>query len=228
MGSEMCIRDRDKLKSDDGVESVTFRSREQSYEHFKELFQDSDPRLVADTSPDALPAALHVRLKDPLDTKPLDGVKDMPQVSEVVDQVDDLRGATNNLNAIRNATFVVAFVQAIAAVFLIVNMVQIAAYSRRQETTIMRMVGATRWFTQAPFVLEAVLASFLGSLVAIGGLILGKEFVLDKTLKSLYDSRLIARLTLADIGMVSPIIIIVGVVFAAITAQATLRWYVRD
>jgi cell division protein ftsX len=167
-------------------------------------------------------------LKDPLNTKPLDGVKDMPQVSEVVDQVDDLRGATNNLNAIRNATFVVAFVQAIAAVFLIVNMVQIAAYSRRQETTIMRMVGATRWFTQAPFVLEAVLASFVGSLVATGGLILGKEFVLDKTLKSLYDSRLIARLTLADIGMVSPIIIIVGVVFAAITAQATLRWYVRD
>lgn len=226
--STECKEVLDKLKSDDGVESVTFRSREQSYEHFKELFQDSDPRLVADTSPDALPAALHVRLKDPLNTKPLDGVKDMPQVSEVVDQVDDLRGATNNLNAIRNATFVVAFVQAIAAVFLIVNMVQIAAYSRRQETTIMRMVGATRWFTQAPFVLEAVLASFVGSLVAIGGLILGKEFVLDKTLKSLYDSRLIARLTLADIGMVSPIIIIVGVVFAAITAQATLRWYVRD
>ena len=226
--STECNEVQDKLKSDDGVESVTFRSREQSYEHFKELFQDSDPRLVADTSPDALPAALHVRLKDPLNTKPLDGVKDMPQVSEVVDQVDDLRGATNNLNAIRNATFVVAFVQAIAAVFLIVNMVQIAAYSRRQETTIMRMVGATRWFTQAPFVLEAVLASFVGSLVAIGGLILGKEFVLDKTLKSLYDSRLIARLTLADIGMVSPIIIIVGVVFAAITAQATLRWYVRD
>ena len=226
--STECKEVQDKLKSDNGVESVTFRSREQSYEHFKELFQDSDPRLVADTSPDALPAALHVRLKDPLNTKPLDGVKDMPQVSEVVDQVDDLRGATNNLNAIRNATFVVAFVQAIAAVFLIVNMVQIAAYSRRQETTIMRMVGATRWFTQAPFVLEAVLASFVGSLVAIGGLILGKEFVLDKTLKSLYDSRLIARLTLADIGMVSPIIIIVGVVFAAITAQATLRWYVRD
>ena len=226
--STECKEVQDKLKSDDGVESVTFRSREQSYEHFKELFQDSDPRLVSDTSPDALPAALHVRLKDPLNTKPLDGVKDMPQVSEVVDQVDDLRGATNNLNAIRNATCVVALVQAIAAVFLIVNMVQIAAYSRRQETTIMRMVGATRWFTQAPFVLEAVLASFVGSLVAIGGLILGKEFVLDKTLKSLYDSRLIARLTLADIGMVSPIIIIVGVVFAAITAQATLRWYVRD
>ena len=73
-----------------------------------------------------------------------------------------------------------------------------------------------------------MLASFVGSLVAIGGLILGKEFVLDKTLKSLYDSRLIARLTLADIGMVAPIVIIVGVVFAAMTAQATLRWYVRD
>ena len=108
--SAECKDVQDKLKSEDGVESVTFRSREQSYEHFKELFKESDPRLVADTSPDALPAALHVRLKDPLDTSPLDSVRKMSQVSDVVDQVDDLRGATDNLNAIRNATFVVAFV----------------------------------------------------------------------------------------------------------------------
>lgn len=222
-----CQEVKQKLESDSGVQSVTFRSRQQSYERFKELFQDSDPRLVQETSPDALPAALHVRLKDPLDTKPLDNVKDMPQVSQVVDQVDDLRGATNNLNAIRNATFVVAFVQAIAAIFLIMNMVQITAYSRRHEISIMRMVGASRWFTQAPFVVEAIIASLIGSLVAIGGLIAAKQFVLDPALRSLYDSRLIARITLADIGLVSPLIVIVGAIFAAITAQVTLRWYVR-
>lgn len=225
--SDACKEVEQKLEASPDVESVTFRSREQSYERFKELFKDSDPRLVAETSADALPAALHVRLKDPLNTAPLDAVRDLPQVSDVVDQVDDLRGATNNLNAIRNATFIVAFVQAVAAVFLIMNMVQIAAYSRRQEISIMRMVGASRWFTQAPFVVEAVVASLIGSVVAVAGLVGAKVWVLDPALRSLYDARLIARITLNDIGLVTPIIVIVGAVIAAVTAQATLRWYVR-
>lgn len=225
--STECKQVESLLNSDPGVESVTFRSREQSFERFKELFQESDPRLVAETSPDALPAALHVRLKDPLDTAPLDKVRDLPQVADVVDQVDDLRGATNNLSAIRNATFIVAFVQAIAAIFLIANMVQIAAFSRRQEISIMRMVGATRWFTQAPFVVEAVLAAIVGAVVAVLGLVAAKTWVLDPALKSLYNSRLIARLSLSDILWVSPIVLVIGIIFAAITAQVTLRLYVR-
>ena len=56
--------------------------------------------------------------------------------------------------------------QAIAAIFLIANMVQIAAYNRSTEIGIMRMVGASRWITQAPFVLEAVVASFIGVVLA--------------------------------------------------------------
>lgn len=225
--SSECKQVQSLLDSDPGVESVTFRSREQSFERFKELFQESDPRLVAETSPDALPAALHVRLKDPLDTAPLDKVRDLPQVADVVDQVDDLRGATNNLSAIRNATFIVAFVQAIAAIFLIANMVQIAAFSRRQEISIMRMVGATRWFTQAPFVVEAILAAIVGAVVAVLGLVAAKTWVLDPALRSLYNSRLIARLSLSDILWVSPIVLVIGIIFAAITAQVTLRLYVR-
>lgn len=225
--SDACKEVMNALQDDPGVETVTFMSRQQSYQRFKELFSESDPRLVAATSENALPAALHVRLKDPLDTKPLDKVRDLKQVSGIVDQVDDLRGATNNLNAIRNATFVVAFIQAIAAIFLIMNMVQIAAFARRDEISIMRICGATRWYTQGPFILEAVIAALFGSLLAIGGLFAAKLAVLDPALKSLYDARLIARLELADIALISPIIILVGVVFAALTAQVTLRYYVR-
>lgn len=225
--SKACQEVRDKLESNDGVESVTFRSREQSYERFVEVFQETDPLLVQETSRDALPAALHVRLKDPLDTEPLDAVKDMSQVDTIVNQVDDLRGATDNLDSIRNATFLFAAVQAIAAIFLIVNMVQIAAFNRREEISIMRMVGASRWYTQAPFVLEAVIATLIGA--ALSGLALfgGKAWVIDKALKGLYESQLIAPVSSADIWTVLPVVALVGVIFAALTAQVTLRWYVR-
>ena len=128
--SAKCSEVHKLLEESSGVESVTYRNREQSYQRFMELFQDSDPLLAQETSKDALPAVLHVRLKDPLDTSPLDAVRGLSQVSDVIDQVEDLHGATENLDAIRNATFILAAVQAIAAMFLIVNMVQIAAFSR--------------------------------------------------------------------------------------------------
>jgi len=225
--SEACLEVRNLVEGADGVDSVIYRSREQSYERFLEVFQDTDPQLAAETSPDALPAALHVRLSDPLDQSPLEPVRDLPQVDTIVDQVDDLRGATDNLDAVRNATFLVAAVQAIAAIFLIANMVQIAAFSRREEMAIMRMVGASRWYTQAPFVLEAIFATLIGAVLATAGLFLGKEFVIDKALRGLYDSQLIAPVTTDDIWLVAPIVAIVGVIFSGITAQIALRSYVR-
>lgn len=215
------------LENNDNVEEVTFRSQSQSYERFVELFQDTDPQLVAETSEDALPAALHVRLVDPLDTSVFDEIRDLPQVSTIVDQADDLSAATNNLDSVRNATFLFAGIQAIAAVFLIANMVQLAAFHRRNEISIMRIVGASRWYTQGPFVLEAILASIMGALLSVGFLFLGKNMVIDDSLQSLYDSQLIARIDSADIWAISPIVALIGMFFAGITAQITLRWYVR-
>lgn len=225
--SDACKEVKDTLESRDGITSIEYYSREQSYQRFVEVFKDSDLVLVQETSPDALPAALHVRLADPLDTKPLEGIKDMSQVTDVVDQADDLRGATDNLDSIRNATFLFAGVQALAAIFLIANMVQIAAFNRREEISIMRMVGASRWYTQAPFVIEAVIGAVIGSVLAGGALFLGKAWVVDKTLRSLYQAQLIAPVTTADIWAVLPVIAVVGILFAAVTAQATLRFYVR-
>ena len=66
--SAKCSEVHKLLEESSGVESVTYRNREQSYQRFMELFQDSDPLLAQETSKDALPAVLHVRLKDPLDT----------------------------------------------------------------------------------------------------------------------------------------------------------------
>lgn len=223
----LCAAIRSTLESDDDVETVTYRNKEQSYQRFAELFSESDPLLVEQTSEDAFPAALHVRLADPLDTTPIDEIAESEGVATIVDQQDDLRGATQNLDSIRNASFVLAAVQAVAAVFLIMNMVQLAAFSRRQETSIMRMVGATRWFTQAPFILEAVIASLIGSLLSVGALLLGKRFLLDPALGSLYDANLIARITSADIWLVAPFIVIAGALVAGVTAQVTLRWYVK-
>lgn len=223
-----CAKLLSTLESDQKVKTVTFRNKQQSYERFVNLFKDSDPRLVEQTSPDAFPAALHVRLADPTDTSPIDRIRQDPAIQNVVDQGEDLQSATRNLDSLRNAAFLIAAVQAVAAIFLIMNMVQIAAYSRREEVSIMRMVGATRWYTQAPFILEAVIAAVIGAVIAVVGMLAGKALVVDSALKTLYDANLVARITTADIWLAAPFLVLAGAVVAAITAHVTLRWYVKS
>lgn len=225
--SPACREVKDTLEANSGVEALTYRNREESFQRFTEVFQETDPLLVAETSPDALPAALHVRLVDPTDTSAIDEVRDLPQVDTIVDQVEEVRGATDNLDSIRNATFALAAVQALAAIFLIANMVQIAAFNRSTEISIMRMVGASRWITQAPFILEAVLATLVGAVLAGIGVFLAKTTVVDDALEGLYRAQLIAPIQTSDMWVALPIAGIAAMVVSAIVAQVTLRAYVR-
>lgn len=226
--SPECAEVVGKLEEADGIDSVTFRNRQQNFDHFVEMFKDSDPVLVENATPESLPAVVMVRLSDPTDVSPLDPIRELPQVDHVTDQHEEIGTAAQNLDSVRNATFLLAAVQAVAAVFLIANMVQIAAFSRRKEVEIMRIVGASRWFTQAPFVLEAVIASLIGGVLAIGALFLGKATVIDPALSNLYKAQLLAPLTNGDIGVVAPIVVLIGMVFAGLVAQVTLRLYSRD
>ncbi|ACP32330.1 permease-like cell division protein FtsX [Corynebacterium aurimucosum] len=222
-----CAGLKKKLEADEDIESVSYRNREDSYERFVELFKETDPVMVEETSPDALPAAFHVRLKDPTDTAPIDAIASDPAVSDIIDQQEEVRSAAGNLDAIRNATFVLAAVMALAAIMLIANMVQIAAYQRQRETAIMRIVGASRWVTHAPFIMEAVLGAVGGVVLAGVGVIVGKSTVIDPALKDLYHNQLLAPVTSGDVWTALPIVGLVAILCAALTAQVTMRAYVR-
>ena len=131
------------------------------------------------------------------------------------------------LDGLSNAAFAVALVQAVGAILLIANMVQVAAYTRRTEIGIMRLVGASRWYTQLPFLLEAMVAAALGVGIAIVGLIVVRAFFLDNALNQFYQANLISRVDYADILYISPWLLLLGVSMAALTSYATLRLYVR-
>ena len=80
---------------------------------------------------------------------------------------------------------IIAIVQGVAALMLVINTIQVAAYSKRREVAVMKLVGASNWFIQAPFVLEAVAAGFIGAILAYGTLVLAKIYVFDGALAPL-------------------------------------------
>ncbi|WP_340684289.1 permease-like cell division protein FtsX [Amycolatopsis coloradensis] len=219
-----CQSLRQELQGNEGVESVVFENREQSYERFKKMFE-SQPELLALTGPEALPASLHVKLKNPERSQAIiQEYTGKPGVSKVDDQQKALDRVFNALNGVRNLAFGAALIMAIAALLLIANTIQVSAFTRRTEVGIMRLVGATRWYTQLPFLLEAVVAGLVGAIIGIVFLVLTKVLLLDLVLTG--D-------VFPAVGMlellfpVAPILLAVSIVISAITGYVTLRLYVR-
>ncbi len=224
----ICATLQRELRATAGVQSVNYESRDAAFKRFQEVFANQ-PELIALARPEALPASFRVKLTDPQRFAIINQqFANQPGVDKVVDQADLVQRLFSVLGGVRNAAFAIAILQAFAALLLISNMIQVAAYTRRTEVGIMRLVGATRWYTQLPFLLEAVVAGAIGSAVAIGGLVVAKAAFLDDVLRDLYSSNIIGQVTTSDVLFVSPLLAVVGVGLAAITAYVTLRLYVRQ
>lgn len=215
------------LKKTSGVESVSYESRKEAYGHFQKLFE-SQPQLREVVRPQALPSSLRVKLTD---TARFEAIKtefkDRPGVDTVVNQAQYLKDLFGVLNGIRNTVFFIALVQAFAALLLISNTIQLSAFNRRTETGIMRLVGASRWYTQLPFLLEAVVSGVIGAFLAIGGLLVMKPLFIDRVMAPVTGTGVIPTIGYVDIAYVSPILVLVASAISAVTGYVTLRLYVR-
>lgn len=222
--ADPCKALRAKIESRNDVKSVRFLNKEDAYNDAVRKF----PQYKDVASRDSFPASFVVKLDNPEQHKEFDAaMQGQPGVLNVLNQKELIDRLFAVLDGLSNAAFAVAVVQAVGAILLIANMVQVAAYTRRTEIGIMRMVGATRWYTQLPFLLEAVLAATIGVILAIVGLIVVRALFLEDALDQFYKANLIARIDYADILYISPIMFFVGVVMAGVTAYVTLRLYVR-
>lgn len=223
--AEACKALRAQIEARDDVKSVRFLNRDDAYTDAVTKF----PEYKDVASKDSFPASFIVKLEDPEQHAAFDAaMQGQPGVLNVLNQKDLIDRLFAVLDGLSSAAFAVAIVQAVGAILLIANMVQVAAYTRRTEIGIMRMVGATRWYTQLPFLTEAVIAAAIGVVLAIVGLIGVRALFLERALDQFYQANLIARIDYADVLYVSPIMFGVGVAMAAVTAYVTLRLYVRD
>ncbi|GHJ45739.1 cell division protein FtsX [Catellatospora sp. TT07R-123] len=214
-----------QLDSDPLVKSVIYETQEMAYENFKQQFRDT-PDLVAAIGPTELPASFRVSLKDPQQFDKINTTYGgLEGVDNVVDQQKLLQKIFDILGSIQTMSLVVAGAMGIAALLLVANTIQVAAYSKRREVAVMKLVGASNWFIQAPFVLEAVFAAVLGSLLAYVMLVVGKVVLIDHKLAALTD--LLLPVSWGNVNMMLPILAGIGSVVSAVTAWVTLRFYIR-
>ncbi|MFG1839379.1 permease-like cell division protein FtsX [Micromonospora sp. NPDC049175] len=214
-----------KLDSDPLVKDVVYVNKDEAYKKFKVMYQDA-PDLVNVVKPDQLPESFRLTLNNPEQYRDIyEQYKNSAGVDEIIDQSRLLDKIFDILTSIQNIALAAAIVMAIAALLLVANTIQVAAYSKRREVAVMKLVGASNWFIQAPFVLEAVVAGLIGSLLGLVALIAAKYLLFDRSLSALQG--LLSPISWSDILVVFPLMAGVGGLISAGTAWITLRFYLR-
>jgi cell division transport system permease protein len=207
------------------VQKVYYESQAQAYLHFRQDFS-RDPSFTNLVTRSEIPDSFQVKLRNAeADYNIVAGtVQGRPGVDQIVNDSSILAKFYKLLDGARNAVVIIAIVLIIAAVLLVANTIRLSAFNRRRETAIMRLVGASNFYVQLPFLVEGVIAGLFGWLVASALLIAVKQLGLD-TLQQYFPYNI--ELTMTDLIEVILLAMVMGVVLCGVTSFVTLRRYLR-
>ena len=152
----------------DGVASVEYVSPEEAWERLEQAYADRGQTLDTGGATITLYASIEVALTDPTSAGAVaDALGQRPEIERITtirEQYDKLLGVTNLLRLVGVSAIVLV---GLTVVFMIVNTIRIAVFSRRREIEIMRLVGASDAFIRWPFIVEGMLCGLLGAVVTV-------------------------------------------------------------
>jgi cell division transport system permease protein len=222
--SEITAIRNDLLATHDTL-SVQFVTAAQAYKQFRQEFANNEP-IVRYTDKNQIPPSFEIRLKNTEAdagqvTEVMDGAAG---VSQVVNDASILDQFYRLLDTARTAVVVIAIFLLVAAILLVANTIRLSAFNRRRETAIMRLVGASNFYVQLPFLVEGIIAGLIGWLVA-AGLLIGVKSALLSSLQSIFPY----GVTLSTTDLVEVIIVamITALLICGSTSFLTLRRYLR-
>ena len=211
------------LKAIPVVQEVYYESQSEAYVRFKERFKGT--ALVDNVTADQLPESYRVKLRDPKKFAVVQSaVAGRPGVDTVQDQREILDKFFKLLGVLRDGALAIGLISVLTAALLISNTLRIAAFNRRRETGVMRLVGASNFSIQLPFLLEGLISALVGWGIATG---------LLAAFKNLVDTRIVPLLTFTnffgwnDVWNASLLLLATGVIVSALASFFTLRKYLK-
>ncbi|MFJ2603413.1 permease-like cell division protein FtsX [Streptomyces sp. NPDC091279] len=206
------------------VQKVSYESQDEAYKHYKEQFGDSP--LASSLTPDQMQESFRIKLKDPEKYEVIDtAFSGRAGVQSVEDQRNVLQNLFNLLNGMNIAALGVMALMLIVALLLIVNTVRVSAFSRRRETGIMRLVGASGFYIQAPFIAEAAIAGLIGATCSVVLIVGAKYFLIDQWLAAKIP--LVTFIGWDVVVTKLPLVLAIGLLMPSVAALFALRKYLK-
>ncbi len=206
------------------IQQQYFETHDQAFTNFQQQFRDNP--VAEYVTPDLLNQTFWINLVNPSQSDVLvESLSGLSGVESVVDQRSYLDKIFAILNSASYTAIGIAALMLIAAALLIATTIRLSAFSRRKELGIMRLVGASNGFIQTPFVLEGVFAALIGSILAGGAVVSLVKFFVQGYLVS--HVPLTSFVGVGDALVVVPILLAVGVMLAALSANVAIARYLK-
>jgi cell division transport system permease protein len=181
---------RESLRALPHVETVAFITKARALEELRETLGVEKAReLTSQLHENPLPASFRITpddaaylgsIKTALNETTAGGAKKIsPVLGRTFERQDASKQIEKVTSALKIVLTIITALLVLASLMLIGNTIRLSIYTRRREVEVMRLVGATRWFIRWPFMIEGVIVGFIGGLVAILILWLGKLTIVD-------------------------------------------------
>ncbi len=161
---------QDVLTSHPEVASYRFQTKQEAYDIWRRVYigkDKSEQQVLSTVTVEDMPESYWVTLKDP---QKYQGVEAAVSGMDGVNNVQDLRAVLKPIyefiNGMKIGALGVAAFLLLAAVLQVANTIRLAAFARRREIGIMRLVGASTLYIQLPFVMETLVAAVIGVVLA--------------------------------------------------------------
>ena len=212
-----------KLSEQDGVKAVTYESKDEAFTKLKKDLEGNSGMLEGySLENNPLASSYIVTLEDASYAGDVSkAVEDMTGVESITNQQELIEKISNVVDFVQILGVVLFFVFIGVSIFLIMNTIKLAVYSRRREVGIMKFVGATDWFIRWPFVIEGMIIGAVGSLLATAIL----YFIYRGVFGFIASNLLIANLVPVSFVLTTLLggFLLGGIVIGAIGSIAALR-----
>lgn len=218
---------RERLASDElapYVAEVFEETKEEAYQAFQDRYGDT--ALGDWATADMLQFSFRVKLVDPEQYQIIyEEFSGSPGVSEVIDQRDLVEPLFDVLEKAKMLSLGLAAIMTVAAVLLITTTIRLSAMSRERETQIMRLVGASNLFIQAPFMIEGAIAALIGAALAVGTLFGGVELLVNNWLVGSFQwARFVG---FHEVWLITPVLVGAALLLALLASAFSLAKYTK-
>jgi cell division transport system permease protein len=208
------------------VDSSYTQSKEQAFDKLKEQFPGKYDGPNSPITANDMPESIWITLKDPNQYRDVESaVVGLDGVSRVQDVHKVLKPIFSTISRLKWGSAGTALVLVIAALLLVANTIRLAAFARRREIGIMRLVGASTLYIALPFLLEGVVTAVLGVALAAAALWAFMEFAVKKQLAN--DLSFIPWVGTHDYLLALLVIAIMGPLLTLIPTLVLTRKYLK-
>ena len=206
------------------VEEVYFESEQEAYERFTEDYENSP--LASDVRVGDIPPSYRVQLSDPEQFETVaSAFEGAPGVASVPNLREVFAPLFRAINIMTGVMVGLAALTLVSAVLLMATTIRQAAFTRRREIAIMKLVGASNRTIRTPFIIETVVSGLIGVVMAIGLLWVSAWALFDRYL--LEENAGTAFISSGDVWVIAPFLVLGVIVLAIATSTVTLWRYLR-